>query len=269
MGNFWTSFISTFRLISRIPLGKGNQSDFRYSGFFMPLIGVIVAAINCLLYYGFSLFMTDPFLIAVLILIIQYFLFNLFHFDGLLDSADAFFCFSDKEKRLAILKDVHIGSFAFFCGFFYLAVKLYLLFKGIGSGVSSTGLIVLLAYPVTGRIAAAFLPLFLKPASPRGLGALFADYKKGAALLGAITSLGCISLGMVIIRRNIFHSGIELIFIAFSFIPALIIVYSLYRKKLGGITGDGFGMAIELGELFHLIVFFIVLQNSAGGTIFG
>ena len=272
MKRFFASFLTTFRLISRIPLGTRGEADFTFSGFFLPVIGIIVAVINCGVYFGTAAIIGDAFFIAAILIAVQYYLFNLFHLDGLLDSADAFSCFADREKRREILKDVHIGSFAFFTGLLYLAVKLYLVYQFAGImrlfdlPLYRTFALVLLflSYPVTGRAGAALLPFFLKPAIDTGLGSLFTRYRKDAALLGIILSVAVLILPVILLSGS--SSGLWYFLIPIlGMIPASLTTAVLYRIKVGGITGDGYGLAVELGELIHMCAFYLLLINGAGG----
>ncbi len=275
MKRFFSGFLTTFRLVSRIPLGTGGEADFTFSGFFLPVIGIIVAVINCGVYFGTAAVIGDAFLIAAILIAVQYYLFNLFHLDGLLDSADAFSCFTGKEKRREILKDVHIGSFAFFTGFLYLSVKLYLVYQFTGImrlfdlPLHRMFVLILLffSYPVTGRAGAALLPLFLKPAVADGLGSLFTRYRKDAAVLGIILTCAVLILPVALLSGS--STGLWYFLIpVLGMVPASLTTAALYRIKVGGITGDGYGLTIELGELIHMCAFYLLLVNGAGG-LFG
>lgn len=259
------SFLTTFALISRIPVRTTVSPEYRFTVFLMPVIGIFGAVLVSLAGFGGVYFFHDAFLAAVVALVLQYAAFNLFHFDGLLDSADALATFGDREKRLAILNDVNVGSFALFCGVVYLLTKVYLLYRGLqylrdlpGGLADNLGLLAVLAsYCVSGRAAGAFLPTLLKPARTGGLGALLSGSSFASALFGTVTALAIVSVPHLLT----IPSGLDVLFL----IPAiagitLSAVFSgvLYKKKIGGYTGDAIGLAIEIGELAHLFLFVLI-----------
>jgi adenosylcobinamide-GDP ribazoletransferase len=112
----------------------------------------------------------DPVITVLVVLGAQYFCFNLFHLDGLLDTADAFLGSVSEEKRLAILKDSRIGVYGFFAGFLTLALKTALLVK-LQPFIPIYGMAIL-AYPLGGRFCAASVPTLTESQNDTGLGAL-------------------------------------------------------------------------------------------------
>ncbi len=253
------AFLSTFSLISRIPIPGKEKQDFRYAGFFLPLTGLLIGVL-CFFVFMLSYFsVVDKFLLTILILLLQYGLFNLFHFDGFLDSADALFCFVDKKRRLEILKDTSTGSFALFSGVVYLLLKIYLLFSLI-KVISFSDLfpaVCLFAYPVSGRISASLIPCFLDPARETGLGVLLRGLKKRYSFSGAFISI----FSVYAFSFPHLINGLAGISPFAGSAIAFFLVYILYRKKIGGYTGDAMGLAVETGELFHLLIFFFVYRS--------
>jgi adenosylcobinamide-GDP ribazoletransferase len=252
------SFLTTFMLISRIPARKTTTPEYRFTVFFIPVVGIITAVLVSLAALAGAYIVGDLFLTAIGVLLLQYAAFNLFHFDGLLDSADAMAIFGDREKRLAILKDTNVGSFALFCGVLYLVTKVYLLFRGLAYLHESSGglienlelLVVLASYCVSGRTAGAILPAVLKPAKANGLGVLLSGSSLLSALLGGATATVIISLPC---RNALFLIPI----IASAPLAAAFSAF-IYKKKVGGYTGDAIGLAVEIGELVHLFLFGLV-----------
>ena len=261
------SFFTTFMLVSRIPVKRTIKLEYSYTVFFLPLIGVVTTAVLTVTGLVGSYFIRDGFIVAIVILFVQYCLFNMFHFDGLLDSADALFVFADRRKRLDILKDVKIGSFAFFIGAMYLSAKIYLVFRCYSVAIEtanafSTRLVLLYAIPayaVSGRAAAAFIPTLLKPARSDGLGVLLADSRFHQALLGTVVSFAFAAVPLLLIDAEL--SGFRwAVLFGFLAIPVSVAVtVTAFRRKIGGYTGDTLGLAVELGELFHLLLCVVVL----------
>jgi len=191
-------------------------------------------------------------------------MFNLFHFDGLLDSADALLYSTTKEKRLVILKDKSAGSFALFTGALYLIVKFFLVRRVITDIISpapihSHGLFIftlLLASLPAGRMAGSIVPAATNSARTDGLGFLLHRYSKklllSGLLLSALLILGVLSLFL--------ESMLSLPYIAIVIAALCAAVTTgaltawIYKHKIGGFTGDAIGMAVELGELIYLII---------------
>ena len=87
---------------------------------------------------------------------VVYFFFNLFHFDGFLDSMDGLLSQKPKEEALRIMKLGNIGPMAFFFGFIYLYMKIYL--------AATISIFVLLPVFVIARWGMSFTAMISKPA---------------------------------------------------------------------------------------------------------
>ncbi|MDR3336220.1 MAG: adenosylcobinamide-GDP ribazoletransferase [Treponema sp.] len=205
MGKAKDRFLSTLSIISRIPVKQ--KFNFYPSGmdYWLPVTGLFPALLGLLLFTGFSFFAGDPFIAVIVTLTAQYLCFNLFHLDGLMDTADAFLGTVDREKRLAILKDSRTGVYGFFSGFAALSLKaafLRVIFTmnqpalagGTPGGFSPDAFLlsaVFLAFPLFGRFSAALIPCMAKPAIPGGLGAVMKDARPLRGTAGIITALIC------------------------------------------------------------------------------
>jgi adenosylcobinamide-GDP ribazoletransferase len=249
-------FLSVFALVSRIPLPLKSPPDYSRADLFLPCVGILAALVAwCGARAGFSLFSGDPLLSALAALVLQYFAFNLFHLDGLLDSADALLPLASRERRLEILKDPRIGSYGFAAGFFSLAAKVALVLYIIKNyGLTGPGAIAAFGYPVAGRIACALVPLAIRPAKPDGLGSLLRGLKLRYLALGALLSLCPFAL-----PATLAGAWRELAGLGMSAVLAAMLggglVASAYTRKAGGFTGDALGAAVESGELAYLAAF--------------
>jgi adenosylcobinamide-GDP ribazoletransferase len=226
-------------------------------GFFFPIIGLIVSALVLGVFLFFNPIFTQLGITIFLVLIIQYGAFNLFHFDGLLDCADAFLYNTSKERRLSILTDKRTGAFAIFAGVVYLLFKIYLLFTSISilslHGSNWIWILILFSYPLTGRIAGAIMPAIITPAEDPGLAELLKEYSPLPVITGILLSL---SVPVIIILFSAPMSVKTIIyFMPFSgSIIAGVVVSILSKQMLGGYTGDSIGLTIETGEIIHLVI---------------
>ncbi|MDR3160594.1 MAG: adenosylcobinamide-GDP ribazoletransferase [Spirochaetaceae bacterium] len=255
-------FLSTLALVSRIKVKLPYSFDPSRMDFYLPVAGIFPAVLGGL---GFLLgyrFIDQGPVTVILVLIVQYLSFNLFHLDGLADTADAFLGAFDREKRKAILKDSRLGVYGFFAAFFVLALKIALL-QGLFPLILRFPAAVL-AYPISGRLSAALIPAMSPPMSPQGLGALAKDSRLWRAVAGGLSAL---ALWAALVYGGIGLStflggplpspapslpGMVLWALPLvSPLPSRILA-GLYGKHLGGYTGDALGAAVELGELLHL-----------------
>ena len=253
----YNSFLTTFGLICRIPIGVKYNANFSMFGFFFPLIGLIISALVLGLFSIVNPLLSQPGITVFLILFIQYVSFNLFHFDGLLDCADAFLYNTTKERRLAILTDKRTGAFAIFSGAIYLFLKLYLLNVSVAilnqAGSNWIWIVILFSYPLSGRIAGSLMPAIIPPAEDPGLAELLADYSPLLVTAGIVLSL---SVPVAIVLSSMTISiKVLLSFTPFAgAIAAGLVVSVISNKLVGGYTGDSIGLTVEIGEVIHLIV---------------
>jgi adenosylcobinamide-GDP ribazoletransferase len=283
-------------MVSRIPVKTRFNFDPSRMDYWLPVTGLFPALIVLLLFSCFSFFGADPFAAVVVTLIAQYLCFNLFHLDGLMDTADAFLGTADREKRLSVLKDSRIGVYGFFAGFAALSLKTALLRVVFAMNPPHSGFppggfpfpAVFLAFPLFGRFSAALVPCMAGPASPGGLGATAKDARPGRCIAGIATALAC--FGFCIFGWALLVSAVpgrpavagrpSLPEAALAPYPALrALVYTafclalaapltarfyarLYRDSLGGYTGDALGAAIESAEILSLAAAVAVMRFS-------
>ena len=119
------SLCSAFLMYSRIPVPKveWKEENRRYALCFFPLIGAVIGgllivwriACGCL-GIGQLLFAAGAVFLPVLVT-------GGIHMDGFCDVNDARASYADKEKRLEIMSDPHIGSFAVIKLCLYLIIQ--------------------------------------------------------------------------------------------------------------------------------------------------
>lgn len=179
MRAFWLAlgFLSTLPVPN---LGEVREGEMRQASVFYPAVGYIVGAI--LAGVGWlSGFLPDG-VQGALLLGAWLWLTGMLHLDGLLDSADALLAMKSPSRRLQILSDVHLGSFAFGVGFAVLLLKWQLL-------ASQPHGLALLCIPALVRFAL-LVPMQLYPAArPEGLGARAKEGRVWAALLWALPAI--------------------------------------------------------------------------------
>ncbi|HPO28204.1 MAG TPA: adenosylcobinamide-GDP ribazoletransferase, partial [Petrotogaceae bacterium] len=135
MKKIFNEILMTISFLSRIPAGGTGEIKK------IPRYFTIVGYLSGLLYMILTAIMGKGVFQVVLTMVVAFFFFDLFHFDGLLDTLDGFLN-QNKEKRLEIMSKGDTGPFAMFYGivfigtFFYCltqADSLMLLYSGVFS----------------------------------------------------------------------------------------------------------------------------------------
>ncbi len=227
-------FLVALSFLSRIPLRISADSlhEIREISKYFSLIGYTPGLI-------YFLGRDSENLIGYAIsLAIGYWLFDLFHFDGLLDTVDGFLAPGSRERRLEIMSKSDVGAFAIFYGVLYLLIY-WELFNRLAP-------IVLLYSSVFGRLSINFILHFSKPAKSEGLGRVLYPYERINTLISIIFTLPLI-----------FNPLLLLIGIATSFITGFFMAY-ISEQKIGGYTGDVLGGSCLIGQIVFLGICYIV-----------
>ena len=245
--------LAAFSLYSRIPMphvrfekGEGNGAIL-----FLPLVGVVIggAVIGALLLN--RLLGLPTFVLMILLSVIPLALTGGFHLDGFLDVEDALSSFQDKEKRLQILKDPHIGSFAVIRFSLFVMLWLGALYLLIYCAGRSGEALVLYQYALLFAAARSFCGLsclLQKKARPEGMLDRETRETGTGGLFFLALEAGIFSLLLVLIKPL---PGVLVL--------AGIAVFTLYygrlcRKSFGGVTGDTAGFYVAVCELTGLML---------------
>ena len=102
-----------FSMYSRIPMPrfKWNEKDMRYHLIFFPLVGAVIGAIVYLWKVLCDHFSFNPILFTGVTVAIPLLITGGFHLDGFIDTSDAVSSYKEREERLSIMKDPHVGAF--------------------------------------------------------------------------------------------------------------------------------------------------------------
>lgn len=157
------------------------------------------------------------------------------HLDGFMDCSDAVLSRRDRARRIEILKDPHVGSFAVIC-----LVLLALAGYSVWSCPMERGK--LWALPLVcaaARGVSAAAVLGFAPLESSG----YKSMERGAApAVGALVlAAGCVALGFLVPGRGVLGPVLAAVTAG--------IVILLLRRNLGGMSGDISGAAITLAEL--------------------
>jgi adenosylcobinamide-GDP ribazoletransferase len=196
-------------------------------------LGLLVAAAHALAAWAFP-----PLVAAALALALWVALTGGLHLDGLSDCCDGLLHTSSPEKRLEIMKDPHLGAFAAIG----LGLALLLKWAALASHPPERAALAILLAASLGRwviLLAGLQPL----ANKTGMGADFAaGLRKPALVWGALIPLGLVALLGV---RGFLSAALALL--------AALGLLRFARSRIGGVTGDVFGLLVEAVEIVTLL----------------
>ena len=238
MRNFLISlqFMTVFRF--RNDLDETSE-DMAVSVGYYPLVGLVLGICLFLVYQVLALMFPSQILGLLLTLALAVMTQGL-HLDGLSDTADGLLSHRDQARKLEIMKDSRIGAFGVLALIFIIGLKTLLLAALCEKGVWAA----LVLFPVWGRLAASLTACLSEYARPQGgLGKPFVDLTGERELYLAGGSALILSLVLM---------GVWGLFTALITALAALLGVRVWKKQLGGVTGDILGATIELGETLGL-----------------
>ena len=243
-----SSLIYAFSMYSRIPMPRircdGREKRFVMACF--PLVGLLTGVLG----YGLILLCRKAGISAILqtalFLALPLLITGGIHLDGFMDTSDAVSSFADREKRLQILSDPHIGAFAVIyalglCGVWGASVH-EILDQGSGPVLICLCLSFMLS-----RIISAFSVLLLPSAREGSVDAI----KKGSAVLPSVILLSALLILCSVFLFILYPPG-GIIMICIS--GLLLLCYCPSALKIfGGITGDTSGWLLCMLECLQAL----------------
>ncbi|MFW1772588.1 adenosylcobinamide-GDP ribazoletransferase [Acinetobacter seifertii] len=241
MTPFWIAlqFLTVLPIeLKTIPTAQQNGQAI----LFYPLVGLIIGGI---LFIFICLLAKLPIvLLASIILTLWIWLTGGLHLDGLADTADAWVGgFGDKQRTLQIMKDPSCGPI----GVLSLVIICLLKFVLIYVLIEQHQTLFLILVPIVGRIVPSILFLTTSYVREKGLGRSLTDH------LPKIASW--IITGFVLLLS--LYWELQGLIAIIGFLSSLVYLRHLFIKRIGGITGDTVGAAIEISETVLLFTFVV------------
>lgn len=249
-----SGIIVAFSMYSTIPVPQipWQKSTMRWALSFLPVIGLIIGLFEWLWYLFCTNFNASSILYSIIATIIPIIISGGIHLDGLCDTCDAICSFGEIEKKLAILKDPHVGAFGSIWLIAFLLCQIacfaqlykipkYLIFAFIGFAVA--------------RAVGGSKIVLLPCAKNSGLAHIFSQNSDKKIVLFTLIIEAIILL--ILSTLAIFNVN-DSIFVSKILIWSVLIWYFVHNEIckdiFGGITGDLAGFFICTTELIFLLI---------------
>lgn len=245
-----SSFVHAFSMYSKIPMPRASwkKEDMKYAMCFFPLIGVVIGAIMYGAFHLLNYLSVGEILKAAILSVIPILITGGIHLDGWLDTMDARNSYKDREAKLEILKDPHIGAFAVIKSMVYAIVLV-----GFISEISNRSFVIIAIGFTLSRAFSGLGVVYFKGAKKDGLLATFSSSAEKKIVRFVLISY-VIACGIVMAILN------PVMGISCFIMSGIVFLYYRHMayKEFGGTTGDLAGYFLQLCELMILITAVIV-----------
>ena len=233
------AFLLALQFLTRVPIPfhfNASDKQLGQSVLFYPLIGLMIGSFLYLI--SVTLTNSNPMLVAAILLTVWVLITGGLHLDGLSDCADAWAGgLNNRQRSLEIMKDPVIGAI----GAVILFITLLLKWTALTQLLAQHQFAILFIIPLLGRCSILILMLFTDYISQHGLGEKLNHHLPRTP--AKILLFACLSASVFII----------------GFLPIIAMCILLYtlgtiaKQRLGGMTGDVYGTAVELSETTLLV----------------
>lgn len=238
-----------FSFLTVLPVGPAEfkPGDLSRAAQWFPWVGLILGVILG----GAHIFLAPlfpPILCAALIVALWALLTGGLHLDGLADCCDGLAVMATPERRLEIMRDPRLGAFG------TIGLTVFLIMKV--AAVSALQESNVLALPILkNTFALVFAPVVARwlilivasqpSARPGGMGAEFSI---------GLSFLRLLAAAILPVALTVVGGSRALLAVSLAFGMTWIVI-AFARRRIGGVTGDVYGLAAELFELTVLLIF--------------
>jgi adenosylcobinamide-GDP ribazoletransferase len=240
---FVAGFAMAITFFTRIPVARpaADEWPLAEAAWAFPLVGAGIGAVAAFVFLAAQLVGLGDWPSALLAVLGGLLLTGGLHEDGLADTADGLFGGSDRDRRLAIMRDSRHGTFAVLALVLSVALRAAALAQ-IGQPVFA-GLALVAAHAGSRAMLAAAVSA-LSPARGDGLGA-GAGRPRLAMVIAALLSALAIAAAALGPMHGLIAIGIAA--------AAVAAAAGISRRRIGGYTGDVLGAFQQIGEIVILL----------------
>lgn len=239
-----SNLLFALQFLTIIPVKIGHIDEKKIAGalIYFPVVGLLLGLILSGTDRLLSILRFEQFIINIILVVLLIILTGGLHLDGLADTFDAFLSRKDKDEKLKIMRDSHIGVMGVLSLFCIILLKIAFL-----SSISISLKTITLLLMCTLSRWALILPMFLFPYSRNeGKAKVFMQ----GINFKILTLATIITLGIVVLVwqwKGLFIFGLTAM--------STYIIGRFINNKIGGITGDTLG---AINELIEVIVLFSI-----------
>ncbi len=206
-----------------------------------PLIGVIVGGLSGAVFLGLAETGLSPLVLSFLAIAVQVLVTGALHEDAIGDVADGFGGGHDKVRKLEIMRDSRVGTYAVVALILTIGLKVSAL---ASLEVPSTAFLALVASGAASRAFISLAMYLMPPARQDGLGASAGKPPLTAALMALALGL----LVPIILFEPFFGSAALLAGMGAALVTGFIAI-----RQIGGQTGDVLGTIQQVSEIAFLL----------------
>jgi adenosylcobinamide-GDP ribazoletransferase len=236
MSNLWLAF----SFLTTLPLGRLSsvRGQLGKAALWFPLVGGVLGGMLIALECGFGQILLFPKLVtAILVLAAWAWLTGGLHLDGVADCGDGLLAAASAERRLEIMQDPRLGAFGGIALFFFLLLKIAAFYA-----LDDTWLAILMA-AVLSRWVIVPMAFIYPSAREHGMAAtLHRELVPMAWKVTLIYPIVLIGIG-----------GWPTVVVVTAVAGAAWCMAHFATRRIGGLTGDVYGLLIEGTEIVVLL----------------
>ena len=248
--NILKSIAVAFSIYSKIPMPrfKWDSDDMKYHFIFFPWVGLLIGMAQYMWMYLAKKFEISDSVFGIISVVLLIIITGGLHVDGFMDTCDALHSYQDRERKLEILKDPHIGAFSVIClaglVLSYTAMAIQIIRWDNVRGWMCMCLVFAIS-----RCLSALMVLNLKPAKSDGMMRSMLDNSSK----GTVTAM--LLLELVAVTSVMFTFST----MAASAVVLCLVIFTVWFKNMiykqfGGLTGDLAGYYVCMAETLSITV---------------
>jgi len=250
-------FLIALAFFTRIPVGEKinfSQQNLNHASRYFSLVGWIIGAISGLLFL-LALYVLPIHIAVVFSMLFTVLLTGSFHEDGLADTCDGFGGGWTKQRKLEIMKDSRLGTYGAVAIWFALTLKLIALFSLAELGFEFVILGLLIAHPLSRSVATSmiFFLVYVSDDNTDDNNAKIKPLAEKQHFLDFSVSLA-IGLFALFLATNI------ALIIIITLVITYLLLAGLFKKQIGGFTGDTLGATQQVSEI---VIYLVLIANSS------
>ncbi len=255
MKKLFEPFIIILSVYTRIPMPMvyWNSSNLKYAFCLLPVAGLVTGAAQAAWAALVCATELSPVLGAAIACAVPLLVTGGIHMDGFSDTMDALSSHAERQKKLEIMDDPHMGAFGVMWMIVYMllcSASYYEILSHTTQSSSLTAVITLLTViPVISRSVTAFAISHIEPSKKKGMLYTFtsaSDMKAVAAASLIVTVVALAAMAYI--------SAIFAVICACMILILFVYFRRMTLKQFGGISGDLCGWLIQMSELLMLII---------------